>query len=246
MKKVLSVVLALALVLAIAVPTFATPNVDDQTKMASGIENTMTGGTKVPAIKVTVPTSGAVVLNPYSMGVKIGADGAMSDNGTANITGNTVISPTYRITSQSDVEIKVNASVTGEVPSGSEAAFAAATTHGAKPTTTKSVYLVMDFVNEAPADAVSKAEPATWGVSQSKDSSTGVISYTGIDRTKNITISKSAQVLADAGILAKTDGTKFSAVAFHVIGDAASAPTNGWKSTDTVNVKTTFTFVATA
>ena len=89
MKKVLSFVLAIALVLAVAVPAFATAapgttEIVDPARLATGVTNKITGQTSVGTLKVTVPTTNTVILNPYGLSLKI-KDGVIdNDNCTAS------------------------------------------------------------------------------------------------------------------------------------------------------------------
>lgn len=243
MKKVISLVLALTLVLALAVPAFAAgPNVSNASQMASGVETTITGQVEVGTIKVTVPTAAKIVVNPYNLEVKVNADGTVNSSGTITSKG-AIISPTQRISSQSTMPIDVNVAITGTAEG--DATFATASTRGATPATTKSVMLVFDMVPEAAAATLGTADLAAdaWNVKQVV-SNTGVVSYTGFDPTKSVIVSASEKKVEKICRMEATDGTKFSAAAFHFTGDAAAAPTNAWTSADKVGAKIVFTFTA--
>lgn len=72
MKKKLSLALALVMALSLAVPAFAADKeISDVNQLGEGASTQITGSTKAPTIKITVPTAGAVLLNPYKMSAKI-------------------------------------------------------------------------------------------------------------------------------------------------------------------------------
>jgi len=65
-KKLLSLILALAMVLSLAVPAFA-----DNTATATTQNVAITGSTTSGAVNITVPAAGAVMLNPYQLKVTV-------------------------------------------------------------------------------------------------------------------------------------------------------------------------------
>lgn len=140
MKKVLSFILALTLVLALAVPAFATDTELDASTLANGATIDYTTSTEVGTISVTVPSSGEMKLNPYGLSITVGSD-SISDP---------VISPLQFIVSDSDSKIKVSAAVTGTV-SGNAKLATATTVNADPPLTTNSVFL--QFATQVVADA---------------------------------------------------------------------------------------------
>lgn len=102
-KKFLSLVLAMVMALSLAVPAFASANTDTSLTQSTAIGGT----TKIPTIKITVPATGSVVLNPYEMGVTV--DG--------NTISDPIVSVPQYVINASDVAVKVKATVTGK-PSG--------------------------------------------------------------------------------------------------------------------------------
>ena len=110
MKKVLSLVLALMMVLAVAVPAFAAGGSTDPYNKSLEI----TGTTQVPTITVTIPTSGTVTVNPYKMEVTVGSDKKTEQ----------IISATQYVKNESDVAIALDVTVSGKVEG--EAVFATA------------------------------------------------------------------------------------------------------------------------
>lgn len=124
MKKVLSLVLALAMVLALAVPAFA----------AAANTTDFTGTTEAPTISVTVPAAGTFIVNPYKMTVQDAAGADTTDQ---------VVAATQYVTNTSDVPLTVDVTVTGTVEG--TAAFATASTQGSRAPTTNSVFLYAEF-----------------------------------------------------------------------------------------------------
>lgn len=126
MKKVLSLVLALTMVLALAVPAFASgTTIGDEEGLASGGEFTMTASVSAATINVTVPGDSTVTLNPYQLEVTVDSK-QFTDQ---------VISANQFVVSGSTVPLDVTAEVTG-TPAGT-LTFASAS---AKASTKKDVY----------------------------------------------------------------------------------------------------------
>lgn len=214
-KKIMSTALASVMALSLAVPAFAA---DGDLEQNAAI----TGTTQAPTIKITVPATGAVTVNPYKMAVSV--DGS-------DVTDQ-IISATQYIENASDVAIKVSAEVTGTA--AGNLAFATATTQGTKAVTTNSVfmYLEMDVAdkNDGTADP-------TWATAYDSKS------------TKQILVSTKATKKADMLTLAAGTGTAAASTggyaAFHLAGDAASTPTTAWAAADKADVAIVFTFTPT-
>lgn len=120
-KKLFASAIAMSMVMAMSLPTFAV-----ETDLSQNTE--ITGTTSAPTIKIVVPSTGTVVLNPYKMSVESG-DEEVTD---------TIISATQYIENHSNVDIQVNAAATGTV--AGNAKLATATTQGgSKPITTLSL-----------------------------------------------------------------------------------------------------------
>jgi len=87
-KKLISMAVTAAMVFALAAPAFALGGNTGDTQTETPPANTGSSETEepaensiavdssieIPTVKVTVPTSGAVVLNPYKMKFKVGSD----------------------------------------------------------------------------------------------------------------------------------------------------------------------------
>lgn len=213
MKKVLSLVLALALVLTLAAPAFATPNVSapDATTGLYGAENNITGSTEAPTIAVTIPTTGSVTVNPYKMTVSIDS---------TNYTDQIISAPQF-IKNESDVDIAIDVTTTGEVAQGSEAVFA--TNNVGSTVTTKSVFLYFEIMA-----ATDGSTAPTWGTAYDSKAA------------NMVAVAAKATTKKDVIKMGAGDSTETYA-AFHLAGNAATNPTKAWTSNDKVNVKIAFT-----
>ena len=221
-KKIMSTVLAGAMALSLSATAFASGSTTDPLKQSFDI----TGTTQAPTILITVPTSGAVTVNPYKMEVTVGTD-KVEDQ---------VISATQWVENKSDVAIQASVTVTGKVEGNAK--LNATTTipdpsnTKAKALTTNSVYLVFE---------AAVTDDATTAVVWSGDSATVT------DTEKVVVATKAAS--ADLGTLAKGDGTAIGTsegcLAFHLTGDAVETPTTAWTAADKVSVNVAFTFTPT-
>ena len=216
-KKIMSTALASIMALSLAVPAFAA-----DTDLTQNSE--ITGTTSAPTIKITVPATGSVTVNPYKMEVTVGSDKKTDQ----------IISATQYIANASDVAIKVSAEVTGK-PAGTLTFATAPTQGGTKVVTTNSVfmYFEMDVANANDGSA----DP-TWATAYDSKS------------TKQILVGAKAVKKTDMVTLAAGDGTDPATAggyaAYHLTGDAASAPTTAWTANDKADVTIAFTFTPTA
>lgn len=212
-KKIMSSALAGVMALSLAVPAFAA---DGDLEQSTAI----TGTTQAPTIKITVPATGTVTVNPYKMEVTVGSD-TKTDQ---------IISATQFIENASDVAVKVSAQVTGTA--AGNLAFATASTQ-TKAVTTNSVFMYFEMV----ASDDGSTEP-TWATAYDSKSATQIL------------ISTKATKKADMLTLAAGTGTAAASTggyaAFHLAGDAASTPTTAWAAADKADVAIAFTFTPTA
>ncbi len=217
-KKIMSSALAGVMALSLSVPAFAAANSNTSLEQNTAI----TGTTQAPTIKITVPDTGAVVVNPYKMSVT-------PDGGSTAVTDQ-IISATQFIENASDVAVKVSAQVTGTA--AGNLAFATASTQ-TKAVTTNSVFMYFEMV----ASDDGSTEP-TWATAYDSKSATQIL------------ISTKATKKADMLTLAAGTGTAAASAggyaAFHLAGDAASTPTTAWAAADKADVAIAFTFTPTA
>lgn len=223
-KKVATLVLAGAMALSMAVPAFAA-----DTDLEQSTE--ITGTTQTPTISISVPATGAVVLNPYKMSVDLSED----QDGSEVVT-NQIISATNYIKNKTDVALAVSATVTGKV--AGEAVFATATTQGTKAVTTKSAFVYLEVIDTGAGEDGDATAPATaptdasWKAYDAKAVNQVLLSAKAVTKANMLTVPAVA-----------ADNSSF--IAFRLAGDAASAPTKAWTSADTVSATIAFTFTPT-
>lgn len=141
MKKVLSLVLALAMVLALAVPAFATTQaVTDSTPAEIELDAAVGAIT----LDVTLPAAVDPNLNPY--GLEVGASKDTSQ----------IISEAMFIENASAVDVRVDVTATGTPTAGVTLATATAN-NPAKPVTTKSIYAYFEIM-----EATNGSTAPTW------------------------------------------------------------------------------------
>lgn len=147
MKKFLSVVLALTMALALAVPAFASGTTDiGLDGLAEGATIEVTGETKTANVKVTVPTTSKVVLNPYELSYEVSQ---------GNTDTHQIISAPQYIVNESDLPVKVSTTVTGTIEGTGEFQAGDATAVTDK----KAVHLVFNIG----ATTAKDTEPGTYG-----------------------------------------------------------------------------------
>lgn len=229
MKKILSFVLALALVLAVAAPAFATSTpgsqeIIDPSKLATGVTNKVTGQTSVGTLKVTVPTSNTVVLNPYGLSLKV-ADGKLDDtNGTPSTA--TVITPMQYIKNESTSKVKVSVVATGTAAGNAKFSDVAIDNDDADCPKTNSVCLALVWA------AATATEPTSAVALPSDLTAAGV---------KAIVLSTRASAKTEMETIPAGD-TAAQYMAFNLAGNAVKAPTTPWTTKDTVGATLAFTF----
>lgn len=207
-KKVVSAALAGAMALSMSATALAA-NVTG----TAPVDVEVTGTTEVPDIKVTIPTTASVVVNPYKLAVTVDS---------VEFTDQIVSAPQF-IKSESNTALDVTATVTGKAEGS--AVFATASTQGGKAVATNSVFMYLEVVGVAD----DSAEP-TWAETYDKTSSSQLlVSLTAAT-------SKTAMVQLAAG------DTTASYAAFALRGDAADKPTTAWTAADKVSAGIAFTF----
>ena len=218
-KKIMSTALAGVMALSLAVPAFAAANAETALEQNTAI----TGTTQAPTIKITVPATGTVTVNPYKMAVSVGGSDVTDQ----------IISATQYIENASNVAIKVSAQVTGTA--AGNLAFATATTQGTKAVTTNSVFMYFEMDVADKNDGT--ADP-TWATAyDSKSNKQILVSTKATKKTDMVTLAAGTSTAA-----ASTGGY----AAFHLAGDAASAPTSAWTDADKADVAIAFTFTPTS
>lgn len=200
-KRFVAGMLSSAFVLSLGMSAFAA---DTATLDGSAWTNdvTVTVTTEVPTISVTLPTTADITINPYKMEVEIDGE-KYSDS---------IISPEYTITNESDCGVKITA--TASATAGGDAVIATAALKGTE--STKSIFLYID---------------AAYG-----DTAYGEAYNSKAVNQLAITTKATSKTIMElaAGADAATAGK------YMIKGDAASAPETPWAATDTATVTLSF------
>lgn len=255
LKRLATLALAGVMTLSLAIPAFAA---DDTTNMTTNI----TGGYAQSAIDVVVPTTGAVVINPYGMGVTV------SKSGGAKVTmAGQVMTAPLSVKNKTDMWLSVGAEVSATVPETSGVKLTAATTKGVNadnpeaadyvaPATGKSAFVQLEVV-QAPAAVIGTDVDATGTTNadalQDKIIDACANSDNWADAGKVTVPSKGSTQQADLATLAPaamdTNGTFDTYAAgsiglFRLSGDCVANPgKTAWADTDTFTVTVAFSFV---
>lgn len=210
-KNFVSLIAAVALMLCMAAPANAV-----------GSKTIITAACKLPVIRVSVPSTGKVYINPAKL--SLSASTGVRFDAAANVVPQVVSAPSC-IRNESEVPVEVNISAKGTVSSGSGITLVKTSTTGS---TSKNknlfMFLQMKAVDE---DEAGDLENVVW------DSSYDAENHVLIGTTAK---SKNAIVTLD-----EKDGEN-SYGAFLLSGDCITNPTKPWRATDKLNVNVVFTF----
>lgn len=139
-KKIMSAVLSAIMIVGMSVPSFATDTEITTLTGATdtGAEVAIDSDVSLPVIKITVPTTTSIIINPFRLEVDI--DGEGDGEETSN---DQIISTVQEISSESNVKLAVNVAQLKATPKdGATIAILAKT---AKAATAKSAYLAMEI-----------------------------------------------------------------------------------------------------
>lgn len=201
------------LALSMGVPAFA----------ASAPTTKIKASCKLPEVRVSVPTTGKVYINPFKMKIS-GKIGGEDDE-------EQIISVPSGIANLSEVPIEVNVTVTGTVKSGSDMTLSTTSTYGSKTTAKKAfVFFQMQVAN--PKDVENNYADVSWDGGYNPK--THVLVTTAGKTMKNIVTLAAAK--EDGSIAEEGVG------AFRLSGDTVANPKNPWNSKDGLNVNIAFTF----
>lgn len=245
MKKVLSLVLALAMVLTLAAPAFASSGttISGADKLATGASVKVAGETNVGVVKVTIPSAGTMVLNPYGLKYSATVNGVdLTDK------QDQVIYPTQYIASNSTAALDVTASVTGVVAGNAKlvaAAFDPVGEHADGVKAPNNLFLVMQTADVAAADT--PTEP-TWTALTTTEDLTDAAYVGDTNGYVHKLVVSTRGVATKVGKLAAsadTTGTANTYVAFRFTGLAEKNPDTPWTAADKVTATIAFTFAPT-
>ena len=258
-KRTLSLVMAMIMALALAVPAFAA-----DPPAAPNTETTITGAYQEAVIDVVVPQTGTAFINPYGLGTSVSK---AATDGEVQIKGQIVTAPMY-ITNNSSLDLDVGASITPALGAKATMKFATSPTAGTPdkeetdpdyvaPSTAKAAYVVVQGVastvasnGEELADAdIDKiyeeyAKDATWASAGTSNaltiSSTGTAKPVVVDKFATL----KAATLDASGTITKHEAG--SIMLYRLSGDCTKTPKDAWTADDTFTVKIAFTFAPAA
>ncbi len=223
LKRLGSVAMAGAMALSLAAPAFAAN------------ESVITGSYKEIRLAVTVPSTGKAVINPYGLPI------ALSDN--YNLTGQGISNAApLTIQNRSAVPLKVNASITGTVPTGSNFAFETGNALNANENGKKGLVKFEMFHALGLTETTLENEDVLIGGFAALDSAdalpAGGKQIKGTAGTPDVA----------TNILTLREGTADGnlqaggAAYFRLTGEAVKAPATPWAATDTFVATIAFTF----
>lgn len=237
-KKILSLVMAIAMALSLAVTALAdTPTLDDAPTAGdtTDLEHAAqyTGATTVPTIDLAVNgTNSILAFNPYKLAIKVDATGEPKSDGTATA-NDQLITKEITITNKTNVPLKMEGSlkVTPYLDTGAPSTAQAATLTNkaiAATETAKKLYVYADFYAFDAAYATVPDRTKTAAATQRLVAATAGTA---------VTHAAASRVLMQA-----TDGTTPNYVYVKVSGEATTVPTEAWGAYDKVQIDLVFTF----
>lgn len=247
LKKLTSLIMACAMILALAVPAFAsstTPAVADFYQLEDESDQynqsiQITTKMFIPTIVLKLPTiaENPVVLNPYRIAYDSTVDAEALLNGTA-VTNTTdraqqVISPVYAIYNQSNVKLNFEVTATTTVAGNLTLATSA-------PTATDKTNKAMISIVVLPDDST-----ATKLTTNTNAQAQGTLAVG--TRGKEIKLDASKAVTVKdmyIGAVSSTDkaASKYNFIQFQFQGAMATQPTTPWAETDVLTATLAFTF----
>lgn len=249
-KKIVSAALGAAMALSMAVPAFAADTV-------------ITATYSEPKIEVTVPTTATAVINPYALPTKYYYDPATNKTCKADLENavafNSVASPVAAqpmfLVNYGETALKVYATATAVVKSGSDVKIAEALPEGDAPAKTMAIQVAGTAVEGVAANWVGKDEDTGKAVNALKMDETLATVWNGIDWTdsgvKKATALSAKAEEAELGTLAaisKTEGADTATVqddcvlAVAVLGEATKKPKTAWSAKDIVTLTVAYSF----
>jgi len=238
-KKILSLVMAIAMTLSLAATALATDDDDaaPTVQEATATEHAAryTGDTAVPVINLALDNvTSALAFNPYKLAVKVDANGvptsAQDAPGTAN---DQLITKEIKITNLTNVplklegSLKVTTSLGDAAPDGAVAATLSNKAIAATETA-KKLYVYADFYayDDTYANVPDTTKTASAAYRLAAATSGTAVKHADKSRV----------------VMQATDGTNANYVYVKVNGEATSAPTTAWESYDKVQIDLVFSF----
>ena len=207
-KRLLCAVMALVLLFSAQPAAFASN--------AGNMRSTViTASTRMPVIRVSIPSRGTVYVNPYKLPVSI--NGEDSDE--------QVVSVPTNIANSSEVPIEVEITLIGAIKLGSDMSLAGAPTHGTG--TEKEAFVYFEIQQSNSEDP----EDVTWDAGY--DASKHAVVLENVVTTYPVKLTL-PQTTRDGDI------SPGGYAPFRLAGDAVKNPTNPWTKKDGINVTITY------
>lgn len=210
-KRLLCAILALVLLCA------AQPAVLAAEEISNKRTTNLTALMKLPVVKVSVPTSGVVYINPLNLSVSIGDWNR----------GDQIISTPATIANLSDAPIVVDVTVTASVRPESDMTLASEPTGGAG--TEKKAFVYFEIVQSIYINP----NYASWG--RTYDPEKHIALVDGVPQTRKGILTLPPTTL-DGDIASR------GYAPFRLTGDAVREPTTAWTRMDGITVTVAFTF----
>jgi hypothetical protein len=246
----MSLVLAGAMAVSMAVPAFAATSTDDGEGSATNRSLKIDGTYQAVDIAVVVPSSRSITINPYSLPVKIGSD---ADGKDIKIEKQQIVTQPTAIKNQSDIKLDVNVTATATVKGNLTLLTAPSETIATDTKNTAFLYLDAESTSLSGAEDETGVNAAT--IAEAWKDTQWTTYSTGENAPKNfVAMTKSGTAVSAKGIatlaastLSDDDGTFASynegSIAFiNVLGSCAQNPTTAWTAKDGVTVQVAFTF----
>lgn len=240
-KKLFSLVMAVAMVLSLAVPAFATNWHAWESESAVNEQQVVfVAKTFVPTIKITMPKieTNPVILNPYKIGFTVSTDGNKLNGQAITVNDNTrqVICPVYLIKNETDVDMNFAIKATSTVGG----ALNLQSSHVAITDTNKDALIQL---------AVSKTSTEMTSTALSAAMSTGLIG-TGLDpydtvNNEVLTLASGDVETSAASLGTRTlakKGTDATYLKMQFSGELSRNPSTAWAADDTLSTTVVFTF----
>lgn len=233
-KKLLSLILALAMAFSLALPAFAgegdEPAGNEAPDTTSNTTQTvqMNAGIKSGVINFTMASPGAVILNPYQMKASAGSD----STGTYH----QIYSPAVYCKNKSTFPLSIEATVTGKPSPAKEATDE----------TPAVVASTAKIVAAAPAATVTEKQVflyAEFGVSDAADKEPVWATAYNKSATNQVVASETGANKKGVASLPATDGEEANAnyLWFKFDGAATKTPSEAWLASDTVDATVALT-----
>lgn len=242
-KRIISLLMAAAMTLSVGVSAYATStdvNITTSDKLSTGGTVKVTGETNVGVVKVTVPTAGKLVINPYSLNYKVDDTTTKTDQ---------VIYPTQYITSNSTASLDVTATVAG-LPSNNAKLvaepFDPVLAHAAGEKVPNNLFLVMQTKDVAAG--VTPTAPTWTAIDKDTDITQGDFADDGNGYFHALVVSTRGTATKVGKLAASTDtadDAQQTYVAFRLAGLAEKNPSTPWTDKDKVTATIAFTFAPT-